>query len=335
MVKNILILAETSFGRIHRVSYELLNKGRQLAENGATVTCLVMADQCSDIHSLNHKGADTVYFMQDACFAVQEESLFKANAVAFIREHKPDVVFIGATHFGRSLAPRVAASLKTGLTADCTELSVDENGRLIQIRPAFSDNILAHIQTITLPQIATIRYKEFSEAEPDTTRAVRIIQMQPYTTTGLQTRILNTFQEDDTDIGSASVIVAAGRGVKRKEDLQLMETLATLLGGVVGVSRTLVEAGFMPSARQIGYSGHRVKPKLYIACGISGAAQHIAGMKESAKIIAINSDPSAPIFSLCDVGMVGDLYHILPKMIDAVKRSKSNGKEVYDAANSY
>ncbi|MBP1926971.1 electron transfer flavoprotein alpha subunit [Sedimentibacter acidaminivorans] len=314
--KGILVIAEQNNNVIHKVSYELLNKAKELAQSlNIPLNCLLLGNDGINAKELNYRGADTVFFMKSEIFLVAEEYLYKQNIVNFINENKPEIVLIGATNFGRSLAPRIAAALETGLTADCTNLKIDEDGHLIQIRPAFSDNILAYIKTAHYPQMATIRYKEFSEAERDLNREINIVELQPYFCNYDKTNIIKTLNDSDVNITEAEIVVATGRGIKKKEDLRMIETLAQKLGGVMGVSRALVDAGMTSSAYQVGYSGNRVKPKIYIACGISGAPQHLAGMKESELIIAINSDPSAPIFSIADYGYVGDIYEIIPNLI--------------------
>lgn len=317
--KGLLIIAEQNDNEIHRVSYELLGKGREIAEKiNAPVNVLILGGEM-DVAELCIRGADKVYYMKHKCFERAEEYLFKENIVKFIQHHRPEIILIGATHFGRSLAPRIAGALKTGLTADCTALDIDGEGNLIQIRPAFSDNILANIKTIRYPQMATIRYKEFNEGIRDESRKTDIEVLSPYVKEYGKSIILDVFKEEDFDITEAEVIVAGGRGVKNKEDLRILEELAQSLGGVLGASRALVDGGMISSVHQVGYSGNRVRPKIYIACGISGAPQHIAGMKESDLIIAINSDPSAPIFNIADIGYVGDLYDIVPRLIKELK----------------
>lgn len=315
---GVLIITEAYDGEIHRVAYELLNKGREItAATGERLECLVLTDKNCDFGELCFRGADKVWFMKSDAFRYPEEVLFAENITAFINEHKPAAVLTGATHFGRSLAPRVAAALSTGLTADCTDLNVDEEGNLEQIRPAFSDNILAHIKTAARPQMATVRYKEFEEASVDKGRAVDVEVISPYSIKASGTVFVEEMLSlGEIDITDAEVVVAGGRGVKKEEDLQLLQQLADVLGGQVGVSRALVDAGMAPSSIQVGYSGNRVKPKVYIACGISGAPQHIAGMKESDLIIAVNADPAAPIFNFADYGFVGDLYEVVPRLIE-------------------
>ncbi|WP_324823159.1 electron transfer flavoprotein subunit alpha/FixB family protein [Sinanaerobacter sp. ZZT-01] len=322
--KGVLVLAEQNNGEIHKVSYELLNKGKELAEKrDLPLTCLLIGGEVISAEELNYRGAQTVYYIKDSSFKIPEENSYKENVVAFIKEREPEIVLIGATNFGRSLAPRIAAALGTGLTADCTDLQVNEEGRLIQIRPAFSDHLFAHIKTVKDPQMATVRYKEFAEAQRDTSRVENIVMMKPYMALCSKSKIDEIIPMDDMDITEAEVIVAAGRGLRKKEDLLLLEELARTLGGKVGASRALVDAGLAESAMQVGYSGNRVKPKVYIACGISGAPQHLAGMKDSQTIIAINSDPSAPIFQVADYGYVGDLYEVIPQLIHAWRKEET------------
>ncbi len=314
---GILIISEENHGVVHKVSYELLYKAGILASKlGTDISCLLLTHSDLEVNKLIHCGANKVHLMKDSSFENADENLFAKNIVPFINELKPEIVLFGATNFGRSLAPRIAAALKTGLTADCTELELDDENNLIQIRPAFSDNLLAHIKTIKYPQMATVRYKEFKEATPDDKRTGSIISVNPFYTKIDSVIIDEVHNLSEIDITDAEIIVAGGRGIRKKEDLDMLAKLAEVLGGTLGVSRALVDAGMETSSKQIGYSGNRVKPKVYIACGISGAPQHLAGMKESDIIIAINSDPSAPIFNVADYGYIGDLYEVIPTLIE-------------------
>ncbi len=314
---GILIISEENLGSVHKVSYELLYKANLLVEKlGSEINCLLLTHNDLEVNKLIHCGADKVYIMKDPSFENADENLFAKNIVPFIEKHKPEIVLFGATNLGRSLAPRIAAALKTGLTADCTELELDDENKLIQIRPAFSDNLLAHIKTVKYPQMATVRYKEFKEATPDIKRTGEIEKIKPFCNEIDSVMIDEVHDLSEVDITDAEVIVAGGRGIRKKEDLDLLAKLANILGGTVGVSRALVDAGMETSSKQVGYSGNRVKPKVYIACGISGAPQHLAGMKESDIIIAINSDPSAPIFGVANYGYIGDLYEVVPTLIE-------------------
>ncbi|SMP69204.1 electron transfer flavoprotein subunit alpha/FixB family protein [Anoxynatronum buryatiense] len=313
---SILIVAEPQGQQPHPVAYELLHKGRQLADaRQASLDVLLCGTPGMETAALIHRGATRVYLMEDPCFALPEEQIFVAQMTAFLKELKPEVILTGATSFGRSLAPRLAAALNTGLTADCTDLHMDENGRLVQTRPAFSENILANIMTDTLPQMATVRYQEFPQAMPDPEHQGEVVRLPlplPVPDTGV---LIEKLRQLEVDITKASVVVSGGRGLKQQDDFAMLRELARTLGGEVGASRTVVEDGFISKDHQVGYSGHRVKPQVYIACGISGSPQHLAGMKEADVIVAINTDPSAPIFQVADVGIVGDLYEVVPQMI--------------------
>lgn len=202
--KGVLVIAEGCGSEIHRVSYELLNKGRELSTRlGSKLSCVILGNEGMNVEELCYRGADKVFYMKDESFGEPEEYLFKDNLINFIREHKPEIVLIGATNFGRSLGPRIAAALRTGLTADCTDLRIDEEGRLIQIRPAFSNNIFAHIKTVTYPQMATIRYKEFGEAEREEKREVDIEVLKPYTNKTDKSHVTHVYNEDNFDITQA------------------------------------------------------------------------------------------------------------------------------------
>lgn len=323
MKKDILIFAEQKNGVIHRVTYELIGKSKELIkEMEGEINTVVLGDENMDLSELSFHGADKIYHIAGSCFNKPDELLYKDNIVELVKKISPDIFLVGATSFGRSLAPRIAASLNTGLTADCTELKIDTDGELIQIRPAFSDNILAHIKTDTKPKMATIRYKEFKESERNTGLNAQIFTIAPYKSCNDLIEVLNEIEVREFDISDAQIVVSAGKGFKNKEDLSLAYELAELIGGVVGASRNIVDEGYIDKVHQIGYSGNRVKAKLYIACGISGAPQHLAGMKESDIIIAINTDPSAPIFNVADYGIVGDLYTVIPMFIEKIKKAQ-------------
>ena len=314
---GVLVIAESCDERIHQVTFQLLGKGKEIADVlECELSALLLCARVKHPKEMNFHGCDRAYVMCAPSFAYPEEGLYKTNIVRFIEEYQPEVVLMGATPFGRSLAPRVAAALGTGLTADCTELVVGENKELIQIRPAFSDNILAHIKTKTYPQMATVRDGEFPVPQLDTSRKVDVVTIAPYVKYYDQTCVLEGIKKNTQNITDAEVIVACGRGLKAAGDVALIQKLADCLGGQVGYSRALIDAGIGDATNQIGYSGLRVRPKLYFACGISGASQHLAGMKESDRIIAINQDASAPIFNACDAGIVGDLYQVIPRLIE-------------------
>lgn len=323
---GVMVYAEQKDGVIHKVSYELLGKARQLADQlGEDVFCCICGPSNLDLQELIYRGADKVYHVKDDdIFSIPEVLTYSKNVVKVIKDVQPEICLFGATSFGRSLAPRVAAALKCGLTADCTGLEIDEDDKkLVQIRPAFSENILAHIKSDYMPQMSTVRYKEFDEAKSDESRTGQIEVLEPLVIENNMIQVLKEITEEDFNITDAEIVVSAGKGLKTSEDFKMIKELADILGGVVGSSRPLVEDGFISKAHQVGYSGNRVKPKLYIACGISGAPQHQAGMKESEMILAINSDPSAPIFNIADYGIVGDMYEVIPQMIEKINSQKA------------
>jgi len=313
----VMVFAENDGETIHPVTYELLGKGRELADklHGELGAVFLSGSHLSS-KELIFRGADKVYYGVHKVLADPIETQYAKALLQVVNEVEPEVILIGATNFGRSLAPRVAMSLDTGLTADCTGLDVDEEGDFIQIRPAFSGNILAHIKTLTSPQMATVRYKEFSEAPRDESNEGEVVELEVdlKQKESEEVQIVERKRGEDLNLEDAEIVVTGGRGLKNSEDLGLIEDLASALGGKVGASRPLVDDGWIGRAHQVGYSGRRVKPRLYIACGVSGQSQHLAGMKNSDTIIAINSDPSAPIFEYADYGIVGDLYEVVPEL---------------------
>jgi len=327
-VKGILVYAEVLGSEFHPISFELLGKARELANKlGMTVWSVVLGYGIADkALELIYHGADKVYVYESQALRDLNVVTYKKLLTDLVKEIKPDIFLIGATPLGRSLAPRVAAALDTGLTADCTDLQVDEEGRLIQIRPAFTGNILAHIETTSKPLMATIRYRVMKPAKRDPTRRGEIIVRKPGKLEPDGIRFLGKVSERVVNLPDAEVIVAGGRGLKMKEDFKLLKELADLLGGVIGASRPLVDEGWISKDYQVGFSGNTVKPKLYIACGISGSPQHLAGMRDSGMIIAVNKDPSAPIFRHADYGVVADLYEFIPKLIAILKEAKKYEK---------
>ncbi len=324
-MSDILVYAETAGSAIHPVTFELLGKAGELAERlGLKVSSAVLGYNISDeAPELIYHGADKVYVYDDERLRDLNVISYKNVLVRLAREIKPEIFLLGATPWGRSLAPRIAAALDTGLTADCIDLQISEDGRLIQVRPAFTGNILAYIETTSKPIMATIRYRVMKKPPRDPDRRGEIIARKPEGIDEEWVRCLGKISEKRVSLADAEVIVAGGRGLKRKEDLRLLEELAGLLCGVIGVSRPLVEEGWISKDHQVGFSGNVVKPKLYIACGISGSPQHLAGMRDSNMIIAINNDPSAPIFRYADYGVVADLYDAIPKLIHSLTEAMS------------
>jgi len=322
--EGIMVFAEQRDGNIHPISFELLGKAREIADKkGCEVFSVLLGYQMKQkAKELIYYGADKVFLYDHPLLKEFDVINYKQNIVNLIREEKPEIVLIGATPLGRSLAPRIAAALKTGLTADCINLQLDENGELIQVRPAFTGNIIAHIKTRTRPVMTTVRYKVFKAGERDTNRKGEVVEKEVKIIKDVGVRILRKEAVEIVNISDAEIIVSGGRGFKKPEDLKILEELAGLLGGVVGASRPLVDEGWISKDHQVGFSGNIVRPKLYLACGISGSPQHLAGMRDSEIIVAINIDPSAPIFNVADYGIVGDLYEIVPKLIEKLRDRK-------------
>ncbi len=323
--QGVMVYGEQKQGLIHPVTYELLGKGGELARQlDVPLMVTIIGPKGMDMSQCIHHGAQKVYYVSsDTLFNEPEECVYAENYLRIMNDVKPEICLFGATTFGRSLAPRIAAAAGCGMTADCTDLKIDADGLLIQVRPAFSENILAHIKSKTQPQMATVRYKEFDATPLDTSLTGEVIELEGEAVKNPQVKMLGQLDAEDFDITKYDVVVSGGKGLKSPEDMKMLQELAELLGGAIGASRTIVDEGYASKSHQVGYSGNRVKPTIYIACGISGAPQHLAGMKEAALIVAINTDPSAPIFNVADIGIVADLYQVVPALIEAVKQRKN------------
>ena len=311
-----------------KVAYEILAQGRKLADQlGEQLSAVVLGDErLTDIDNLCHHGADRVLCCRHHLLGRYTSEGFTNVIAAVIAKEKPSILLYGATPNGRDLAPRVAARMRLGLTADCTELGIDEHRLLVQTRPAFGGNIMATIiSPHTRPQTATVRPNVFAAAEADPTRPVKIEEV-PVTLTkaNIRTRLIEEIllDREEERIEEAKIIVSAGRGCQDPVNLDTVRELARKLGGVLAGSRAIVELGWIPHSLQVGQSGTTVGPELYIAIGISGAVQHVVGMSSSKKIIAINKDPNAPIFKIAELGIVGDALMILPKLINEIERIK-------------
>ncbi len=309
-----------------KVALELLGKGRYLADllDEKLVAVVITAGDCGGWERLGQYGADEVLLCRHDLLNSYSTDGFTNVMCAVISAKKPAVVLYGATPHGRDFAPRVAARLKLGLTADCTGLEIDEEGQLVQTRPAFGGNIMASIVTpFNRPQTATVRPNVFGALDPDPSRTAQVENF-PVTLsrTAIRTRIVERnylANDNEVSIEDARVIVAGGRGCQKAANLDMLRELAGQLGGVMAGSRTIVEQGWIPHTLQVGQSGTTVGPELYIAVGISGAIQHVVGMSSSKTVIAINKDSEAAIFKVADLGVVGDALEILPlisKMID-------------------
>lgn len=325
--RGVWIFAEQSRGKIASVAYELLGIGRKLADEKGTKLSAVLFGPSDEVEELIRWGADIVYHVNSENYAFLDDELYAKTLVKLIEEHKPEILLAGATSIGRSFIPRVAARLRVGLTADCTGLEIDKDtGNLLQIRPAFGGNIMATIVSPTSrPQIATVRPRVMKRGEYDKNRTGEIIIVPPLRPQG-RIRILERVEDSSfckVNLQDAKVIVSGGRGLGSPEGFKMLWELANLLGGTVGASRAAVDEGWIPYAHQVGQTGKTVCPKLYIACGISGAVQHLVGMQSSDIIVAINKDPNAPIFNVATYGIVGDLKVIIPLLIKKLQEGVS------------
>jgi len=322
--RGIWVFAEQRDGEIKSVGYELLSRGRELADTLKTELCAVcLGYNIKDTEKLIAYGADKVFLIDDPALNSQLEDLYAGALVRLIQEHRPEIVLVGATSLGRSLIPRIAAILQTGLTADCTDLAIDiEKRLLLQTRPAFGGNIMATIICQTKrPQMATVRPRVFAK-KLIAGRQGQIIKVDfDKAAITSKTKLLNFVEDlkERVKIEDADIIVAGGRGLEKPENFKLIEELAKVMGAAVGSSRPPVDDGWIPYSHQVGQTGKTVRPKLYIACGISGSVQHMAGMQTSECIVAINNDPNAPIFEIATYGIVGDLFKVVPMLTEKLK----------------
>ncbi len=333
--KGVWVFTEHTEGKPAGVSWELLGVGADLAKARNVELCSVVIGEkvehlCDEAFAY---GAAKAYLVDDPVYHYyRTESYYKAFC-HLIEKYKPEIVLIGATGLGRDLAGAIATSLQTGLTADCTGLSIDDKGFLLQTRPAFGGNIMATILTeFTRPQMSTVRPHVMPLPAKDTSRKGTIIREQvPLKEEDIAAKVLEIIgdeQLDSVDVAAADIIVSGGRGMCNTENYKILQELADELGGVVACSRAAVEAGWMPLERQVGQTGKTVRPKIYIACGISGAIQHLVGMQDSDTIIAINRDKQAPIFEVATFGIVGDLFKVVPAITAYVRerRKQKAGK---------
>jgi electron transfer flavoprotein alpha subunit len=326
--KDILVFAEVSGGRLHPVSLELIGKARQLAKavNFRVKTVLVGDGVEAFAEELRYYGVSEIAVYDDPALGFFRADAFAACVEDYIRKIKPSVVLVGATSLGRSLAPRLSTRFHTGLTADCTKLELRGNTDLVQIRPAFGGNIMAQIVTTnTRPQFATVRYKVMDAPACGETAGGDIVRRKLPKGVGESpvSHVRTVPVPAGKTISDAEILVVGGRGLQKEADLNLIKEAARLLGGDWATSRPLVEKGWCGNNRQIGLSGRTVRPKLIITCGVSGAIQFAACMKQSDRIIAINTDSEAPIFQVAHVGIVGDLYQVLPELIRKLKEESA------------
>lgn len=326
--KGVWVFAEQREGKVTSVALELLGAGRRLADELKTeLSAVLFGSTKNEAEELIKWGADKVYHSTGPVFEKFNDEPYSRLLVRLIRKHKPAIVLAGATPIGRSFIPRVAARLRTGLTADCTALEIDrETGNLLQIRPAFGGNIMATILCLNhRPQIATVRPRAMKKGEYTPGEKCEIISVSAENLIS-RTNVIETVKEASeckSNLQEADIIVSGGRGLGNAKGFNLLFELAEALGGTVGASRAAVDEGWIPYRHQVGQTGKTVCPKIYIACGISGAVQHLVGMQSSDIIIAINKNPEAPIFNVATYGIVGDLYEVIPLLISKIREAKS------------
>jgi len=321
--RGVWVFAEQRDGRLAGVVLELLSEGRNIASQlKEPLACVLLGDGVEHLsQELMEFGADQVYLAMAPELNDYRDDLYAQVIEHMVRQYQPAVLLIGGTINGRSLAPRVATRLRTGLTADCTGFALDDDGNLLQTRPAFGGNLMATIRCPQhRPQMATVRPKVFQAATRKPGRKgeeirVDLPPLKPWA------RILKVVEEDSVgpNLGEADIVVSGGRGLGSPEKFHLVEELAEALGGAVGASRAVVDAGWIGYPHQVGQTGRTVAPKLYIACGISGAIQHLVGMQSADIIVAINRDPDAPIFSVATYGIVGEVEEVIPALIREIK----------------
>ncbi|GFO58100.1 electron transfer flavoprotein subunit alpha [Geomonas silvestris] len=332
--RGVWVFIEQTEGVAAKVSWELLGKGMELAQaRNCELAAVVMGEGVEDLcrQAIGY-GAQRVFLMDAPVLRHYRTDAYQRGVCALVQKYRPEVILMGATGLGRDLAGVVATELATGLTADCTGLSIDDKGNLMQTRPAFGGNIMATIICDKFrPQMATVRPHVMPMPAFDPALAGEIVREKvPVSEEEMKVKVLKILMDGGAgskiDISGADFIISGGRGMMNKDNFAMLQDLADVLGGVVGASRSAVDAGWMPQDRQVGQTGKTVRPKVYIACGISGAIQHLVGMQDSDVVIAINRDPEAPIFQVASYGIVGDLFQVVPALtrkLKALKQARS------------
>ena len=325
--RNIWVIAEYLDGGVTEGTFELLGAGRRLADaRRAELWCVLLGHGLAGCpRGIIARGADAVIVVDDPVLARFVDQVESAVLVRLLKRYKPEVLLCGATTRGRALMPRIAVQIDAGLTADCTDLEIDSgSGDLIQIRPAFGGGVLARIRSAGhRPQMATVRSRVMSPLDAEDSRTGRIITdrvREDEKRPGMTVRESIRDAERTVKLADAEFIVSGGRGVRGPEGFHLIRSLAKALGGAVGASRAAVDAGWVPYSFQVGQTGQTVQPRVYIACGVSGQIQHLVGMRSSDTIIAINRDPESPIMKLADIAVVGDLFEVVPALIEEIGR---------------
>lgn len=326
---NIWVIGEQREGKIHPVTIELIGEAKKLAaEINKKVVVVVAGYEIDDeVKKLLNYGVDEVLYIASPMLKTFSTDGYSISISNLILERKPEIVLVGATSIGRDIGPRIAAKTGTGLVADCTKLDIDpEDGKILQTRPAFGGNLMATIICpINRPQMATVRPGVMGKAPHVDNPSGTIEVITPnITEDDIKAKVVEIIKSGKKRVNliDAKIIVSGGRGVKGPEGFDLIRALAEALEGEVGSSRACVDAGWIDSMHQVGQTGTTVRPEIYFACGISGAIQHLAGMSESKYIVAINTDQTAPIFKVCDFGIVGDLKEVIPAMIEEINKNK-------------
>ncbi|MGX4382269.1 electron transfer flavoprotein subunit alpha/FixB family protein [Clostridioides difficile] len=324
---GVWVIGEQREGKINPVTIELIGEGRKLVDQLGKELAVVIAgyEVEKEVEELLHYSVDKVYYINDPLLKDFTTDGYAISIANLIERKKPEVVLVGATSIGRDIAPRIAGKVGTGLTADCTKLEIDStDNKLLQTRPAFGGNLMATIVCPkNRPQMSTVRPGVMTKAVRNESETGILEVVTPELTEKMiRTRLVEILPQEKKSVNltDARIIVSGGRGLKRAEGFELIKELADKLGAEIGASRAAVDSGWIEHSHQVGQTGTTVRPELYIACGISGAIQHLAGMSDSKYIVAINKDAKAPIFSICDYGIVGDLYEILPEMIESLNR---------------
>lgn len=325
LYKGVWVFAEQREGKLLNVAVELMGEGRKIADTlGVELTAVLLGSKLDEAaERLVKYGADKVLYVDNELLNVYTTDGYTKVISELVSDKKPEIMLIGATNIGRDLGPRLSARLGTGLTADCTRLEIDEeDNKLLQTRPAFGGNLMATIVCPNhRPQMSTVRPGVMEKAQYDETRQgkIEIIDVD-LSKSDIKAEVIEVVKSGKGEVAleEAPIIVSGGRGLGTRENFELVEKLAKKLGGVVGASRATVDEGWVEHSHQVGQTGKTVRPKLYIACGISGAIQHLAGMQEADCIVAINKNPDAPIFKIADFGIVGDVNEIIPAIIEAL-----------------
>jgi electron transfer flavoprotein alpha subunit len=326
MTNNILVVAEQSEGNFKSITHQMLGEaGRLAAQLGGSVEAVVTGSGVSQSAAqLGALGAGKVYVADSASLAGDEPALCAPTLVELIKRTQPSVIFLGATPFGLALAPRLATHLQCALTSDCTGFSA-ANGQIKVTRPVYGGRAIAVFEARKLPLVASLRQNAFAPAAAGGGQA--IVEALPVIPVTLKTKVVETNKSESgkIELTEAPIVVTGGRGMQGPENFHLVESLALLLGGAAGATRAVVDAGWRPYGEQVGQTGKTVSPSLYLAIGVSGAMQHLVGMKTSKVIVAINKDPEAPIFKVADYGIIGDALKVVPLLSEEIKKLKSQG----------